>query len=82
MAELLTEILGRKIIHKRQTEEERRLFYKGFGMDDVFADSLSKLETEGSKGVEESIFHAKGTVFGKHRLRDYFQENKELWVKT
>jgi len=81
IAELLTEILGRKITHKRQTEEERRSFYTSFGMDALFAAQLSMLEIGCIEGSEENLFHAEDTVFGKHRLPDYFRENKELWVK-
>ncbi|KAF8799696.1 NAD(P)-binding protein [Phlegmacium glaucopus] len=82
-AELLTEILGRKITYRRISVDDVKNAYIGFGLDAEYADYLVDLESAIAKGKEEDAFNADESkkVVGKHTLREYFEANKDTWVK-
>ncbi|KAF8805895.1 NAD(P)-binding protein [Phlegmacium glaucopus] len=83
VAELLTEILGRKITYRRISVDELKKAYIGFGLDAEYAEYLVDFEAAIAKGDEEDAFNADENkrVVGKHTLREYFEANKDTWVK-
>ncbi|KAF8646743.1 hypothetical protein AX16_007084 [Volvariella volvacea WC 439] len=80
VANLASEVLGRKIVHKRQTQEEHVAWYVGRGLTEEFATALSSVEGLIAQGVEEAASRFERKYVGKRHLRDWFEENKALWV--
>ncbi|KAF9009588.1 hypothetical protein BDQ17DRAFT_1072316 [Cyathus striatus] len=84
VAAMLTEVLGRKITHKRVSPTEMRAAYLSVGMPQIFADALTGLEALTSTGLECEVFYKNGgpgyKYIGRHKLKEYFEENKELWA--
>ena len=83
MAELLTEILGRKINYRRLSIDEYKEIFLGEGFDPEYADDLVTVELEAARGVEEDIFNTDEDkkFVGKHKLREYLESNRVIWVK-
>ncbi|TFK41649.1 hypothetical protein BDQ12DRAFT_646188 [Crucibulum laeve] len=80
-AELLTEILGRKIFYKRRTEAEHRQFFESFGLPKGYAELLVSMELKVGDGSEEAFFNieARKKIIGKESLRDYLLASKEAF---
>ena len=83
VAELLTEILGRKITYRRLSIDEYKETFLGLGLEPEYADDLITVELEVARGVEEDIFNADEDkkFIGKHTLREYLEANRDIWVK-
>jgi uncharacterized protein YbjT (DUF2867 family) len=83
VAELLTEILGRKITYRRLSIDELKEIFLGMGLEPEYADDLVTMEMETARGVEEDIFNAEdGRKFvGKHTMCEYLEANRDIWVK-
>ncbi|KAF8970131.1 hypothetical protein BDZ97DRAFT_127007 [Flammula alnicola] len=83
-AKLLSSILGREITHKRLSIEELGKLYTGYGMSAEYASLLSAMEGNVGKSKEEELFNTSDDkkFIGKHTLLEYFQANRELWIKT
>jgi hypothetical protein len=83
VAELMTEILGRKITYRRLSIDEYKEIFVGWGLEPEYADDLVTVELEVARGVEEDIFNvAEDKKFvGKHTLREYLEANRDIWVK-
>ena len=83
MVELLTEILGRKINYRRLSIDEYKEIFLGEGFDPEYADDLVNVELEAARGVEEDIFNTDEDkkFVGKHKLREYLESNRVIWVK-
>ncbi|KAJ3498279.1 hypothetical protein NLJ89_g10237 [Agrocybe chaxingu] len=79
--ELLSEIIGRKITHVHITNEQEQGFYRSIGMSPEYAAMLNGMEAVIADGSEEKLVGTSKTITGTHKLRDYFEENKALWVK-
>ena len=82
VAELLTEILGRKITYRRISIEEAEKDLVKYGLSQDFAARLVKIESEIGRGVEEGVFYADESkkFVGKHTLRQYLEANRDTWV--
>ncbi|TFK38004.1 hypothetical protein BDQ12DRAFT_735923 [Crucibulum laeve] len=82
-AEVFTEVLGRKIIHKRNTREEQIQFYQQrLGGTKAYAEMLSDLEDKlVAQGSEVVVFNTDPSekVVGQVKLRDYIIANKETF---
>ena len=83
MAELLTEILWRKISYRRLSIDEYKEIFLKQGFEPEYADDLVAVELEAARGVEENIFIADEDkkFVGKHTLREYLRANRDIWVK-
>ncbi|TFK41648.1 hypothetical protein BDQ12DRAFT_710684 [Crucibulum laeve] len=57
-AELLTDILGRKITHKKKAREEMLHFWDSVGAPKAFAERLTYVEEQAGEGSEEVVFNA------------------------
>jgi len=78
----LSTVLGREIVHKRNSVEEQEETFKQF-LSPELAKVLALMEGLAAEGKEEVFFYEPGDrkYVGKHTLGDYFQENKHLWMK-
>jgi hypothetical protein len=77
---MLSEVIGRKIIHTRMSHGEAVVFWRQF-VPTEFAEAMVEIEDAVARGDEEACFHARSKQVGKRRLRPYFEANRELWVK-
>ncbi|CAA7268422.1 unnamed protein product [Cyclocybe aegerita] len=80
-ADLLTEVLGRKITHRQITNEEQIAQFK-FGMSEEHAIMLNGGEQLIAAGLEEALLGHSKAIVGKAKLRDYVQANKRVWIKA
>ncbi|PPQ79599.1 hypothetical protein CVT25_003479 [Psilocybe cyanescens] len=86
-AKIASSVLGRKIIFKRYTVEEQADFYVRVNWKAEYAKFLAELDKKIEQGSEEAIFTdpivaVEGRKFvGKHTLLEYFEANRELWIK-
>ncbi|KAF9482673.1 NAD(P)-binding protein [Pholiota conissans] len=83
IAEIFTDVLGRKITHKKLTPTEFAQLFTTFGITPVHADLLASMEQAVADGVEEGLFNSSPDkkYLGTYKLSDYIRENKELWIK-
>ena len=83
IAELFTEVLGRKITHKKLSVAEFEQTFVTFGVSPEHSKLLASMEDAVSNGVEEGLFNspAEKKYIGRHKLSDYIRENKALWIK-
>ncbi|PBK97767.1 NAD(P)-binding protein [Armillaria gallica] len=77
VAQILTDILGRKITHTRISVGELKDRYIAFGLPEDFATLLSSMDELNALGVEERIFGTPGKVTGKRTLRDFVETNRD-----
>ncbi|KAF8970122.1 hypothetical protein BDZ97DRAFT_1792059 [Flammula alnicola] len=83
VAALLSEVLGRKIIHKRLSEEEFSKFFQNSGAQEDYANGvLAWAQNKIATGEEAACFSSSKAVIGKKTLRDYVEANRKLWVKA
>ncbi|KAF8970143.1 ergot alkaloid A [Flammula alnicola] len=84
VAKLLSSVLGREITHKKLSTDETAKIFEGFGMNPEFAKMLASMEANAGKGREEELFNRSEDekFIGKHTLLEYFQANRELWIKS
>ncbi|KAF8965090.1 hypothetical protein BDZ97DRAFT_1659434 [Flammula alnicola] len=83
-AKLLSSILGREITHKKNSIEETAKMFAGLGLGPEYVNFLANLEANIAKGKEEELFNgsADKKIIGKHTLLEYFQTNRDLWIKA
>jgi hypothetical protein len=79
----LTEILGRRITHRRLSANQYRQLYLEEGLELEYAEYLVTVESEVGRGVEEDIFNAAADkkFVGKHTLCEYIEANRDIWIK-
>ncbi|KAJ3510100.1 hypothetical protein NLJ89_g4862 [Agrocybe chaxingu] len=81
-AEILSEVVGRKITHKQLTNEEEVEFYKSLGMTQEYSEILNELDAIIDDGAEEKrVGTPKHLYTGTRTLRQFFEANKKLWIK-
>ncbi|KAF8646740.1 hypothetical protein AX16_007081 [Volvariella volvacea WC 439] len=80
VASIFSEVLGRKIVHKRATHEERVAFYISSGLTPEYSGVLSYVETLIAQGVEEAVVKSERKYVGKRYLKEWVEENKALWA--
>jgi len=84
VAELFTEILGRKITYRRISIDESKQNFIECGIPPEYAECLAKGESEiATSGTEEEAFNAEGNkkIVGKHTVREYIEANRDIWIK-
>ncbi|KAF9004803.1 hypothetical protein BDQ17DRAFT_1399589 [Cyathus striatus] len=83
-AGLFSEVLGRKITHRRIPVEELIALCQSVGIPDDYSVVLAGMEKQLANGVEEKAFLAEGgktiKYVGKAKLRDYIEKNKDIWA--
>jgi len=82
VAEILTEVLGRKIVHKRLSYDEKKDLYKSYQMSDEMATFAANLDKSTAQGEEERIIlnSENKKYVGKVHLKDWVEKNKAFWV--
>ncbi|KJA18757.1 hypothetical protein HYPSUDRAFT_69673 [Hypholoma sublateritium FD-334 SS-4] len=80
-AEILSNVLGRKITHEDLSPEEYTQRLKNIGMEAKYAEMLAFIQSKYANGSEEAAAKLPGIFVGTHSLVDYFQANKDLWIK-
>ena len=81
VAALLSQVLGRKITHKRLTEDESLSIWTSVGGLTVgLANALIKMQAEIANGAEVAVFEDDNKIVGKKHLREFFESNPKLWV--
>ncbi|KAF4616762.1 hypothetical protein D9613_008468 [Agrocybe pediades] len=83
-AKMLTEVLGREIIHKKNSAEEQTAAYISQGFPPEFVKLLVFVEELIAAGGEAKLLDdlpADRIYRGKLTLGDYLKENRQLWIK-
>ena len=81
VAALLSQVLGRKITHRRLTEDESLFIWTSVAKLSVgLAKALIKMEAEIANGAEVAVFENDNKIVGKTLLREFFETNRELWA--
>jgi len=80
VAEIITEIVGRKIVHKDLTEEQ----FMALALPVIGSESYARLillaESHIASGVEASWTKYERVIVGKTHIRDFVRANKDLFV--
>jgi len=80
-AALLSEVLGRKITHKRITFDEAVEMWSSFGLPKGYVVELTTMEEQSAlHGTEEAALKEPNVVRGKKSLKEYFVENRARWI--
>ncbi|KAF8651582.1 hypothetical protein AX16_004698 [Volvariella volvacea WC 439] len=79
VANIASEVLGRKIEHKRHTHDQHVAFYIASGLSKEHAEVLASAEATIALGVEEAAAKSGRIYVGKRHLKDWFEKNKALW---
>ena len=81
VAALLSQVLGRKITHKRLTEDESLFIWTSAARRSVgLAKALIKMEVEVADGAEVAVLENDNKIIGKTHLREFFETNREVWA--
>ncbi|KAK9779656.1 putative Agroclavine dehydrogenase [Seiridium cardinale] len=81
VAKILTEVLGREIVHHELTEEQLSEWLQGSGIPAPYASVLASMDTIIKNGGEEQLNDVVVTVTGKNPrgIREFIEENKAVW---
>ncbi|KAJ3509039.1 hypothetical protein NLJ89_g5433 [Agrocybe chaxingu] len=79
---LLSEVLGRKITHKRVTNAEEQAIFRANGLKEDYAVLLNTIEARLADDVDAALVGDSKSITGKTKLRDFFEANKQLWIKA
>ncbi|PPR03653.1 hypothetical protein CVT24_007767 [Panaeolus cyanescens] len=84
VAEIFSSVLGRTIVHKQVTAEERTNLFLSFGLPEADAKALVDAELGMAEGAEENVFNDPKEVkyVGKTTLREFVEANAALWQKV
>ena len=79
----MSEILGRKITHRRLSIDELKEIFLEEGLEPEYAVCMVNIQLEAARGTEEDIFNMNENkkFVGKRTLREYLEFNKDIWVK-
>ncbi|KAK7051745.1 NAD(P)-binding protein [Favolaschia claudopus] len=78
IADLFTDILGRKIAYREVTPTESKEIILKQGRTEEFAEMKSKLEGLLAEGLEERCYYQADFV-GKRTMREFIEERKAAW---
>ena len=83
IAEILSEVLGRKIVHVDMSATELQQRHRDFGMPEEWARMLSAMDTSIKFGAENRTNDVVFSVTGAapRRFKDYAQSVRDVWVK-
>ena len=78
---MLSEVVGREIVHRRITIEEGTELWTSFGLDKGYVIELMKFEQSvGITGSEEASLKEPNVIKGKRTLREYIVNNRARWI--
>lgn len=82
-AAMLTQVLGRKISHRKVSIEERTAISIQEGIPPELAAVLAFIEGKviAEAGEDEKMYNSPEAVVGKSRLKDFFEANQSAWLK-
>jgi len=75
-AEIISEVIGKEVVHKRVSEEEALAIRTPFIGED-YAKALGKIEVLAAGGSEEAHFKRPETRRGKTTLKEIIEANKD-----
>ncbi|KAJ6517497.1 hypothetical protein C8R47DRAFT_960668 [Mycena vitilis] len=80
ITQMLTEVLGRQITHRKLSADEYKEVLMQRGMSEDYVPFVRLADTLISEGKEENMFHV-ADFRGKRKLRDYIEthKNDEVW---
>lgn len=78
---MLTSLLGREIVHKRNSVDQQTQIFGQF-LSPEYAAHLARVEHLIADGGEEKFFHEPEDrkIVGKQTLANYLQVNRHLWM--
>ena len=81
IAKKLSSIIGREIVHVKETLEQRKQRYMTYGLDPWLVRLLLNLEDETAKGSEVRVSNAVERVTGGIPITfdAFVLQNRELW---
>ncbi|KAF8646741.1 hypothetical protein AX16_007082 [Volvariella volvacea WC 439] len=82
VTEILSEVVGRKITHRHTTGEESVEYWVQNKVPEDIAKYLVVIEGLVANGTEASHVNAERKYVGKKKLRDYFEENKDIFASA
>ncbi|KAF8910421.1 hypothetical protein CPB84DRAFT_1812647 [Gymnopilus junonius] len=77
----LSSVIGREITHKKISPAEASAIFISIGIPADYAAGLSAMEGRIANGSEVEYFNAERKIVGKYTLKEYFEANKNLWIK-
>ncbi|KAF8645652.1 hypothetical protein AX16_007671 [Volvariella volvacea WC 439] len=80
VAEILTDVLGRRIVHRQLTDEEVKNFWKFEFFEEDYSLMLVDLEELIRNGSEAAQFNAPNRYVGKVTVREFLERNKEKFA--
>ncbi|OLN83430.1 Agroclavine dehydrogenase [Colletotrichum chlorophyti] len=82
IANILSETLGRKVVHKNLSASELADRYVGYGMPREYAEMMGGLDTAIKNGSEHRTNSVVLALTGKQpkKFRDFVQANKNVWA--
>ncbi|KAL0956781.1 hypothetical protein HGRIS_002901 [Hohenbuehelia grisea] len=81
LAATFTEVLGRKITHKRLSPEENTQHLIKQGLPEQVAKFLAYGEITVANGDEEKRFQVENKFTGRQTLKEFIQANRQVWQK-
>ena len=78
----LSDILGREIVHVKETLEQREQKYKTYGLEPWLVELLLRLEDDTARGAEVRVSNAVESVTGGVPMTfdAFVAQNRELWL--
>lgn len=82
IAEILTEVLGRKIIHKNLSRKGLEDRYVNYGLPQDYAEMMGAMDTNIKNGSENRTNSVVPALTGKQprKFRDVAKELRNVWV--
>lgn len=82
LADILSDVLGRKITHVKLTEKELAERHMSFGLEKTYAEMLAGLDTMVRDGQQEIQNDAVETVTGRppKTFRAFVEQNQSVWL--
>ncbi|KAJ7728781.1 hypothetical protein B0H16DRAFT_240299 [Mycena metata] len=78
IAEMLTNVLGRKITHTRLTGDKLKQLFFARDMPEDYAEMMVTLDSWVAGGAEQQLYQ-RADVVGKRMLHAFFEANTEAW---
>jgi len=85
VADILSDVLGRRITHNKiSVPEYITLLEESRGLPRVHAEFLANVEGDLGKGSEEKLIAAStdNIIKGTTTIREFFEKNKATWSKA
>ncbi|KAG6865569.1 hypothetical protein C0991_001462 [Blastosporella zonata] len=77
---LISEVIGRKIVHKRLRDQQCLDMHLATGAEPKLAEALLGIDKFMAEGKEEALFFTYPRIVGYGRFIDYLHAHKEIWA--